>query len=356
MKKSNAIEYHQDHRLERRSTTSIYDSKGSPASPKATGLDPPFSPYNNITEYSSLVFPVAVQDEGTRNLYRPEQDMRRFLSAELRTHKLDQLHRHLWLAGLPLPARPLQRQRMMGRSIFLTERPDEHLVWHQTKLLLKPLPAFLLCHTFWTEHLCGDLGLHRSAMGLLLSYAWLVGHESDFALAQQSGLLPEDVSWPRWTALMRDFVHPDNLDLGSLRQVDRRYHYGELRLSRLDSLVRFLPAMWTRRRFVGGYLSRSTWYQAFFERNFSWLLAAFVFVSVILSALQVGLGTRSLGASEAFNGLSSGLVLMAMGAAFLGIGAVWAVWFSLLCYHVLSTRCLDKSVRRAREQTVDETR
>jgi len=272
--------------------------------------------------------------------------MSRFLGAELRTPKLDKLHGRLWLAGLPLPARPLQRQRAMGRTIYLTERPDEHLVWHRTRLMLKPLPDFLVCHAFWTEHLCSDAALHRSATGLLLSYLWLISHRGDFALAQTAGLIPEGVDWPRWNGFMKDFL--SNVDLDSLAQVDRRYFYGELRLSRLNTMTRFLPSMWSRENFVWGYLSTSTWQQAFFEENFSWLLSAFVCISVILSAIQVGLATQRLNNNLPFENLSYGAALLALAVVFLGGGVVWLVWFSLFGYHLLSTMHLVRGIRMGR--------
>jgi len=276
----------------------------------------------------------------------PERDMDRFLVAELRTTRLDKLHDHLWLAGLPLPARPLQRQRLMGRHIHLTERPDEHLVWHRTEFLIKPLPEFLLCHMFWTQHLCFDVALYRSATGLLLSYAWLIGHKGDFILAKESKLIPDQVDWLGWNEFMKDFLR--NVDLDTLAQVDRRYRYGELRLSRLNSMTRFLPSMWSRENFVWGYLSTSTWYQAFFERNFSWLLATFVFISVVLSAMQVGLATQQLSSNQPFENLSYGTALSAIGVVFLGAGVMWLVWFVLFCYHLLSTINLDRSIRMGR--------
>ncbi|KAJ9148946.1 hypothetical protein NKR23_g4650 [Pleurostoma richardsiae] len=272
--------------------------------------------------------------------------MDRFLVAELRTTRLDKLHDHLWLAGLPLPARPLQRQRMMGRHIYLTERPDEHLVWHRTELLIKPLPDFLLCHMFWTQHLCFDVALYRSAAGLLLSYAWLIGHKGDFILAKEAKLIPDEVEWLEWNEFMKDFLR--NVDLETLAQVDRRYRYGELRLSRLNSMTRFLPSMWSRKNFVRGYLSTSTWYQAFFQRNFSWLLATFVFISVVLSAMQVGLATQQLSSSRPFENLSYGAALSAIAAVFLGAGVMWLVWFVLFFYHLLSTISLDRSIRMGR--------
>lgn len=66
------------------------------------------------------------------------------------------------------------------------------------------MPDFLLCHLFWTKHLCSDVALHRSSTGLLLSYLWLIDHRGDFALAQTAGLIPDEVDWAKWNGFTKD--------------------------------------------------------------------------------------------------------------------------------------------------------
>ncbi|PVH71310.1 hypothetical protein DL98DRAFT_553712 [Cadophora sp. DSE1049] len=181
--------------------------------------------------------------------------------AELLTVRLDEIGSYLWLAGLPSCSRPLHRQQLLGREIVITEDPSEHLIWHETRIFVKPLPIL------W----------------LLLSYAWLVRHESDFRIAREKGLLPDIINWETWTVLIDDFL--EHIDLQSLSGVSFRYHYGELRLSRLNKIHCITRFTW--RDFVRGYMTTSTWYQDFFARNFAWLLAVFAVVSVALSAMQV---------------------------------------------------------------------
>lgn len=65
-------------------------------------------------------------------------------------------------------------------------------------------------------------------------------------------------------------------------QINKRYHYGELRLSRLNDIYRFREWKWR-----GGYFLVYTRYQSFFRANFEWLLLVFAYISVALSALQV---------------------------------------------------------------------
>ncbi|CAM1507578.1 Fc.00g072190.m01.CDS01 [Cosmosporella sp. VM-42] len=333
--------------------------KASKSTLNGLGLVPPFSVRNGLfVEQCELDFPAAVRFNGTAVRFNgtapsvlPKDDMGRFLVTELRTPKLDKLHDHLWLAGFPLPARPLQRQRMMGREIYLTERPDEHLVWHRTKLLLKPLPDYLLCYEFWAEHLCSDIDIHRSAVGLLLSYTWLIGHKGDFLLAQEAKLVSDIVEWRKWTAFVRELL--DNVDSETLSQVDRRYLYGELRLSRLNSLTRFLPSMWSSSNFIRGYMSTSTWYRAFFERKFSWLLVLFVYISIVLSSLQVGLATMKLNGSRAFQDLSYGLTILAFVIMLVVVATIWVVWVILFFYHLISAITINRGVQNDRSNKVD---
>lgn len=240
---------------------------------------------------------------------------------------------------------------MMNRVVFPTERPDEHLVWHQTRILLKPLPDFLLCHAFWAAHLCTDPGLHASAVGLLLSYTWLIAHRGDFDLALKEGLLPSSVRWERWTALAGEFLQA--IDLATLAGVDRRYRYSELRLSRLNSLSRYLvPAVWSFDNLVFGYIRTSTWYTAFFDRHFGWLLAVFVYFTVVLSGLQVGLATADLAGTTQFQNLSYGAAVVSVAAVFGIIAAMLIVWFVLFWYHLLSTIAYATKVERDREKEI----
>ncbi|RAH52371.1 hypothetical protein BO85DRAFT_463953 [Aspergillus piperis CBS 112811] len=214
----------------------------------------------------------------------------------------------LWLAGLPRAARPLHRQKLMKRAIILTESPDEHLVWSPGQILIKPVPEYLLDHEFWVRELCPHRELHAAACGLLLSYAWLITGLIDFQLAKDERILPFDVTWDAWTLLIRQFlewVDNENDDDRCISQpqpaiINKRYEFGELRLSRLNSLYRLAPVTFSIRNLVFGFLPSSTWYQEFFERNFSWILAVLVYMSVLLSAMQVGLATQALQGNQQF--------------------------------------------------------
>lgn len=309
-------------------------------------LLPPFSDHQSLLSERSLALPAVVRLGN--NLVQPSNDMPLFLEMDLCTPKLDALHHHLWLAGLPVPARSLSRQRLMGRTILLTERTDEHLVWHDGEIFLKPLPEYLLCHSFWEHHLC-ERGskVRASAAGLLLSYAWLIQHRSDFAIARETTLLPGGFDFSAWTGFLTEFV--SNMDLQTMAQVDHRYKFGELRLSRLNSLTQLRKLVFGQAgSFSGGHMNFPKRYTTFFETRFGWLLAAFAYISVILSTLQVGLGT-GLEESSAFQRLSYVITIGSLAVAFGSSLSIFVVWLVLFVFHVFSARSFSRRIRLERE-------
>lgn len=251
------------------------------------------------------------------------------LDAPLDTPRLDRIHEFLWLAGRPRPARPLHRQRLLQRDIVVTERADEHLVWHEQRIFVKPLPAALLAADAGA---CAD-GLGAAARGLLLSYTWLVAYPSDLRVAVELGLLPPATTWPAWAALAAAVrARGDAV-------VDRRYRYGELRLSRLDALYRlgFAGGPYVRNA-VFGFMARPTRYNAFFERNFSWIIVSFVYITVILSVLQVALSTDRLSTDADFQAFSYLICIVSLCFILLALVLLATVWAVLFCYHLSSTR------------------
>ncbi|KAI7761025.1 hypothetical protein LZL87_011430 [Fusarium oxysporum] len=190
------------------------------------------------------------------------KDTQAYLETDLHTPRLDKIYPFLWLAGLPRHARPLHRQNLLMRTIYLTEIPDEHLVWHDASIFIKPIPAYLLDYEFWEQELCDNIALYKSAYGLLVSYVWLVRHKSDLPIASGAGLLPANIGWNDWVAFATDLsVHLDSI---ILYEANRRYRYGELRLSRLNTLYRLGLAGFSLRNTVHCFMSGSTRYINFF--------------------------------------------------------------------------------------------
>lgn len=317
-----------------------------------TRLSPPFSERLSSELDSELkplriVHPatVAVGDE----LVRPTDDLNAYLEGELVPTKLDKIHRHLHYAGAPRFARPLHRQKLMGRHVVITESVSEHLVWHQAKIFVKPLNSYLLDHKFWADYLCRSDTLHKSACGFLLSYVWLISRETDFRLARdEMHLLPKDLEWEHWVAFAQDFTGKVNTK--HLKQVAKRYQYGELRLSRLNRIYRYSPLVFSGRNLFRGFLSPSIWYTELFRQNFGWLLVAFAFFSVSLSGLQVALATEQLGRNQDFHRASYGFAVFSLVALATSVVIILLTWFVLALYFYVSAKVYHHQVQSERRK------
>lgn len=267
--------------------------------------------------------------------------MEAFLRYELCVPRLDKIYNHLWLAGRKgMAARPLHRQAMMDRDITVTEQVDLHLVWAHSKIFIKPLPAYLLDIAFWEEYLCSDKELHESACGFLLSYAWLISRESDFQTAtgfdERPRLLPEGLSWPQWVTFMEDFLRGIDLDDGKRFGFNRRYDFGELRANRLNMIYRLAPAL-RFRHFIRGYYYGYNRYDVFFRRNFAWLIVVFAYLSIVLTAMQVGLATSILSEDYRFQAASYGFAVFSIMVPVVMVGIVLLIFVVLFTGNLLST-------------------
>lgn len=303
-------------------------------------MKPPFAPKNSLVHNAADESPYLSVGKDTQA----------YLESDLYTPRLNKVHPYLWLAGLPKPARPLHRQILLQRTIFVTENPDEHLVWHDASIFIKPMPEYLLDYDFWEQELCGDPELYKSAFGFLVSYAWLARHKSDLRIAIETGLLPADICWNKWVAFVTDLnIHSSDTTLYAM---NRRYRYGELRLSRLNTLYRLGLAGFSLKNLVHGYMSGSIRYTTFFERNFSWILGVFVYISVVLSAMQVALGTERFGSDETFQQFSYGIALFSIAFVFAATVAMLLVWWALFWFHLLSTRRYCRKVASQQRQGI----
>jgi len=279
-----------------------------------------------------------------------------WIEQELDPKRLHQITHFLWLAGRPVPPRPLHHQLVLGRNIIASERIDMHMVWGQGRIFIKPLPRYLLDTWFWSEHLtcscplpnktgnalhlvpncgCGKQRLRGCALGLLIHYAALITYESDFAIAVERHLIPFDMSWPRWRRFVREILHRNGGD-GSPRAVysgvAERFMYGELRINRLNliEVVRMGPfynffAMWNS-------------YGSFNRDNWALIVGATAWILLILSAMQVGLGTTKLSENETFQAVSYGFTVFSIIGPLGGFMIIMGLFASVMFYNYLRTR------------------
>lgn len=202
-----------------------------------------------------------------------------FLRRELSTERLDSMYFMLFLVSKRDNISPLHHQAVKGRRILITERPDLHLVWYYDRIFIKPVPLCLVSYVFYKSYLVGaeaDLQLHAAACGFLRTYASLIVHETDFDIAKEAALLPAQVDWEKWSLFMKQITHMRDA------QVARRYHYGELRLTRLNFYSKVFCFRWS-------YFEVHHQYLEYFARFMGPYLFIFGALAVILAAIQTAL-------------------------------------------------------------------
>ncbi|KAL4861240.1 hypothetical protein BDV12DRAFT_180568 [Aspergillus spectabilis] len=156
---------------------------------------------------------------------------------------------------------PLHQQRVKGRQLIVTEDPRLHLVWIDDRVFLKPL-------TYDPFRYGAAAKLRKAALGYLRTYSYLIPHESDLRIAQDSALclVPTEVTWLQFcqfTARFNDIT--DN-------EVSGRYHYGEIRFH---------------------YQHVTYQYRAYFARIQGPLISTFPFFSTLLNCMQVNLAAST---------------------------------------------------------------
>lgn len=251
-----------------------------------------------------------------------------FLENEFCSKDLERFAPHLWImstySGANINA--LHRQRVKGREIIVTEEPRLHLVWIRNQIFIKPLPRYLLSHTFWDVFLGTKLGrrrerISRAARGFLRTYFYLIQHESDFVIAKQDQLrlIPSEIEWSRFCFLLSEIHHIQDAD------VSERYHYGELRLSRLNLYAPFFLRKFYFEQVYGQYGEH-------FARLYGPVLFIFAIVSTILNGMQVGLAVEQVSSKHwiALWSVSRWFSLMAIIVTALIAGCFVLLWIWLI--------------------------
>lgn len=296
-------------------------------------------------------------------------DLPKFVGEDLDVTRLDEIIKMLWICGKKGIARPLHRQKgILDRRIVVTEQADFHMTWDddQKKILIKPLPAYLLNRHFWIKHICPDEKRFKNAVGFLRSYVHLITREIDFDLALEERLLPkihvatkkclkcqtskckmetigvlldqdedevdhtkvtvskgEDLTWTQWREFAADFA-PLFVDGTPAVLKNTRWEHSELRQGRLNLAYRL-----GKRRIFRGYAFGYATYNDFLADNSSWLIAAFAYVAIVHGAMQVALGTPQLAENEDFARACYGFAVFSIVAP-VGILAILATWMLMM--------------------------
>jgi hypothetical protein len=213
-----------------------------------------------------------------------------FLLKELDVDLADSIQPYLWIAGLSFSnIRPLHRNMVIQRHIVICEQSALHLVSRNEVIFIKPIPHCLLQYTFYKEHIAGQTvnpKITRRAPAFLATYLHLIRHQSDFSIAIQYGLIPSWVTWEHWLTFRADLESTLSDSQGRMMRFDGRYSHGELRLGRLNLIMRVFKGV------VRGYVIVDTQYSQYFAQFFGLItLITAVYISVALSAFQVALAT-----------------------------------------------------------------
>lgn len=275
---------------------------------------------------------------------------------ELATPLLNKLYAQLWLvarkSGHHIDA--LHSQKVKGRSIIPTEDPRLHLVWNRNKIYIKPIPLFLLNHEFWVRYLqplkrglssenpsltpetpepTASVFDNSIAVGFIRSYVSLIKYPLDLAIAKECYLIPADTDWIQWSIFINHFrgIGDDS--------VAKRYHYGQMRLSRLNWVVRIFHPQHTRTRW---FYENPYWSTGdFMERATFPLVFLFASLSVILSSMQVAL---SVPADRLWSQIPNDDELQEMNRAFwlfsIAVVLLWLLTWALLLGMPLVALCL----------------
>lgn len=180
--------------------------------------------------------------------------------------------------------KPLHHQKSHAREIKVSENAGLHLVWHFEMIFVKPIPAYFYSKAFWEylENIEGkEMEPRKDCLGFMRTYYLLIQYETDFRLATELHLIPpkgngDKLSYEEWCEFIKPFAKVGD------NHVSRRYHYGELRLTRINRCAKLF-------RFKLAYFHIYPQWGSFLEHTLAPIITIFAVCSVVLNSMQVGL-------------------------------------------------------------------
>ncbi|KAM4063708.1 hypothetical protein HRG_006831 [Hirsutella rhossiliensis] len=184
---------------------------------------------------------------------------------------------------------PLHHNKAHDRKVVVDEHPGLHLLWYYDRIFIKPIPAYFYSKVFWDYLETADPQVHKAALGFMRSYYFLIQYQIDFNQACEMSLVPKKPrqgnhpTYEEFYAFIAQFKDVDDV------HTCRRYHFGELRLTRIDKAVMLFS----------GHLAYFHIYPqwgSFLKHIFAPLFTIFAVVSVVqvaLAAQQITSGSTS---------------------------------------------------------------
>ncbi|KAK0754457.1 hypothetical protein B0T18DRAFT_434844 [Schizothecium vesticola] len=170
---------------------------------------------------------------------------------ELLVERLEKARKYQYFAGSKRPVASLHLHISIGRNVVITERMDLHLLWSNNEtLFIKPMPRFLLDSGIWNDYLtcqpdCAGYASNETAL------QWR---------CPQKKL--------HWKKLVRKILAACGIEV-----VLERFHRGELRLSRLNTIHRF--TQWPP---FNPYFRTWRYYGDIFYGNLTWMATVALFI------------------------------------------------------------------------------
>jgi ABC-type dipeptide/oligopeptide/nickel transport system permease component len=101
-------------------------------------------------------------------------------------------------------------------------------------------------------------------------------------------------------------------------------------------IFRLAPAL-RFRHFLRGYHFGYNRYDVFFRRNFAWLIVVFAYITIVLTAMQVGLATSNLSQDSKFQSASYGFAVFSIIVPVIMVGILLIFFVVLFTSNLLST-------------------
>ncbi|KAK7228069.1 hypothetical protein V2G26_000239 [Clonostachys chloroleuca] len=319
---------------------------------------PPFPPTSSLIAQEDLVLPAAFTDISpqARELQplrvEHRNEVHRFLSAFFDLSRFNAIRKMLWLIAVHGAPRSLYYQKFLRREIVIAEELDLHLVWAKSRILIKPLPDFLLNYDFWEAHISCEPELHRAACGLLYSYCGLIRFGHDLQVAQECNLVNVNLDYRAWTEFTRTIL--PNLNPNDSNIMDTRFQYGELRLNRLDTIYRYSPYDFSVSSILQGFPHALTESYVPYMDQYNNAVSAFGVIVIILSAFNLSISARSKSPDPDLQQAAYGFALFAMilCAALIGLFIVVPPISSLVTiYGSIATRKRHAKIRNDEESS-----
>jgi hypothetical protein len=175
----------------------------------------------------------------------------------------------------------LHHQKAHARKVIVDEAPGLHLVWYYEFIFVKPVPAYFYSRAFWVYIENANEKIYRACLGFMRSYYWLIQYEIDYIEACEKYLIPKKANgefptYEEWC----EFIEPFG-QVGD-HYVNRRFHYGELRLTRINRAAFFFKGKLA-------YFHIYPQWGSFLAHILAPIITVFAVCSVVLNSMQVSL-------------------------------------------------------------------